>query len=100
MSFIQGSTIPSNSKVVIHWSGKFKSRKNAGMAYVALGRSEELKDIYIKGEVDPKGIHASPEALEETKRIEFLIISNVNNKGNTSAILADSTHISLNMPDL
>ena len=70
MSFIQGSTIPSNSKVVIHWSGKFKSRKNAGMAYVALGRSEELKDIYIKGTVDPKGIHASPEALEETKRIE------------------------------
>ena len=35
------------------------------MAYVALGRSEELKDIYIKGKVDPEGIHASPEALAE-----------------------------------
>ena len=40
------------------------------MAYVAMGRSEELKDIYIKGKVDPKGIHASPEALAETKRLQ------------------------------
>ena len=42
------------------------------MAYVALGRSEELKDIYIKGKVDPKGIHASPEALAETIRLQYI----------------------------
>ena len=42
------------------------------MAYVALGRSEELKDIYIKGKVDPADIHASPEALGETIRLQSL----------------------------
>ena len=42
------------------------------MAYVALGRCEELKDIYIKGKVDPEGIHASPEALEETERLQSI----------------------------
>ena len=40
------------------------------MAYVSLGRTELLKDIYIKGKVDPKGIHASPKALEETWRLQ------------------------------
>ena len=64
--------MPANSKVVVHWSEAFKSKKNAGMAYVSLGRSEELKDIYIKGKVDPSGIHASPEALEETKRLQAI----------------------------
>ena len=68
----QGTKVPANSKVVIHWSDQFKSKKNAGMAYVALGRSEELKDIYIKGKVDPAGIHASPEVLEETFRHQDL----------------------------
>ena len=38
------------------------------MAYVSLGRSEQLKDIFIKGEIDPEGIQASPLALEETIR--------------------------------
>ena len=66
----QGSTIPSNAKVVVHWSNQFKKRQNAGMAYVSLGRSERLKDIYIKGKVDPQGILASCEALEETERLE------------------------------
>lgn len=42
------------------------------MAYVALGRSTCLKDIYIKGKVDPSGIHASPEALEETERLQSI----------------------------
>ena len=40
------------------------------MAYVSLGRSEQLKDIYIKGKIDPAGIHASPIALEATKRLQ------------------------------
>ena len=50
------------------------------MAYVALGRSEELKDIYIKGKVDPAGIHASPEALEETIRLQALFDQRVSIK--------------------
>ena len=62
--------MPANSKVVIHWSREFKWQKNAGMGYVSLGRSEQLKDIYIKGKVDPLGIHANPDALEETKRLQ------------------------------
>ena len=62
--------MPANSKVVIHWSREFKWQKNAGMGYVSLGRSEQLKDIYIKGKVDPLGIQANPDALEETKRLE------------------------------
>ena len=40
------------------------------MAYVCLGRTQQLKDIYIKGEFDPKGIHANPKALEESKRLQ------------------------------
>ena len=70
--FLQGSTIPSNSKVVVHWSKAFESKKNAGMAYVSLGRTEELKDIFIKGKVDVKGIHASTDALEETRRLQTI----------------------------
>ena len=40
------------------------------MAYVCLGRSEELKDIYISGKFDAKGIHCSPKALAETKKLQ------------------------------
>ena len=47
------------------------------MAYVCLGRCQEKKDIYIKGKVDPEGIHASPEALEETKRLDKIFDENV-----------------------
>lgn len=64
--------MPANSKVVIHWSKEFKKKTNAGMAYVCLGRTEQLKDIYIRGKVDPAGIHASPEALEESKRLQTI----------------------------
>ena len=74
---MQGSTIPANSKVVVHWSNEFKRRTNAGMAYVSLGRSTRLKDIYIKGKVDPQGIHASPEALEETERLQSIFDQNI-----------------------
>ena len=57
---------------MVHWSKEYKSKKNAGMAYVALGRSEELKDIYVKGKVSSDGIHASPVALEETDRLQSI----------------------------
>ena len=48
------------------------------MAYVSLGRSERLADIYISGKVDPKGILASPAALEETNRLESIYDKKVN----------------------
>ena len=50
----------------------------AGLAYVTLGRSEELKDIYIKGTLLREGIHASPDALEETNRLQSIFDEKVN----------------------
>ena len=47
------------------------------MAYVALSRSEELNDVYIKGILDRDGIHASPEALEECYRLQNIFDQNM-----------------------
>ena len=66
----QGQTIQEGAKTVIHWSKRFKDFNNAGMAFVCLGRSKRLQDIYIQGDVDPAGIHASPEALAENERLD------------------------------
>ena len=44
---------------------------------MCLGRSRQLEDIYIKGKIDKEGIHASPEALEETKRLQAIFDENV-----------------------
>ena len=74
---MQGSTVPADLKVVIHWHPKFAHPNLAGVAYVCLGRCEELKDIYIKGKLDKEGIHASPEALEETNRLQNIFDQNV-----------------------
>lgn len=57
---------------MIHWHSKFKSKSNAGIAYVTLGRSRELNDIFIKGDLEREGIHASPEALKETYRLQSI----------------------------
>ena len=54
------------SKLVIHWNNRFTS----GMAYVMLGRSQCLEDIYIQGNFDTTRIHCSQEALEESRRLE------------------------------
>ena len=40
---MQGQTIKKNSVLVLHWS----VRMQTGMAYVMLGRSERLQDIFI-----------------------------------------------------
>lgn len=40
------------------------------MAYFSPSRCKEIKDIYINGKVEAEGIHASPEALEETERLQ------------------------------
>ena len=37
---------------------------------MCLGRTQEFKDIFIKGTLEREGIHASPEALEETLRLQ------------------------------
>ena len=62
---------------MIHWHTKFKAKSNAGIAYVTLGRSRELKDIFIKGKLEKEGIHASPEALDETHRLQLLFDNKV-----------------------
>ena len=67
---IQGTTVKSGSKVLIHWSSRFKNHSNAGIGYVCLGRSERLSDVYIKGQFDSAGIHCSSDALAETERLE------------------------------
>ena len=53
------------SKVNIHWTNF-----QYGMAYVMLGRTERLEDIFISGELDVSQIKADPKALEESKRLE------------------------------
>ena len=40
------------------------------MAYVTLGRTELLKDIFIMGRVEPKGIYSNPKAIEEFFRLK------------------------------
>ena len=40
------------------------------MAYVMLGRCENLKDIFIAGDFRKEGIHVDDDALEESKALE------------------------------
>ena len=56
----------SGCEVNIHWPNV----KKDGLIYVMLGRSERLEDIYISGELDVSKIACSPEALQESKRLE------------------------------
>ena len=63
--------------MVIHWHKRFSDKKNAGMAFVCLSRCQKRNDIHLKGKVDPAGIHASPEELEETKRLDKIFDDNV-----------------------
>ena len=41
-----------------------------GMAYVMLGRSSRLQDLFIAGELDVNEIKCDPNALEESNRLE------------------------------
>ena len=67
---MQGRTVKSGSKLIIHWSNRFKEHRCRGMAYVCLGRCEKLEDIYIRGEFDPAGIRCCQDALKESQRLE------------------------------
>jgi hypothetical protein len=57
---MQGQTVKAGSKVVIHWHKKF----TCGMAYVMLGRSERLQDIFIDGDFKEEKIKCNPKAME------------------------------------
>jgi hypothetical protein len=60
---MQGQTVKAGSKVVIHWNARFTN----GMAYVMLGRTEQLEDIFIAGNYDEKKIKCSPAAKLASK---------------------------------
>jgi hypothetical protein len=77
---MQGQTVKAGSKVVIHWNARFTN----GMAYVMLGRSERLEDIFIAGNYDEKKIKCSPAAKLAS---EDLFQRALNNPAN-----ADSWH--------
>ena len=62
---MQGMTVKTGSKLVVHFSKKFQD----GMAYVMLSRCEKLQDMYISGDFSPNKIKCNPAALEESKRI-------------------------------
>ena len=55
----------------------FKNPTNAGLAYVALSRAQEMKDVYIKGDLEQAGIHASPDALAETDWLQAIFDQNL-----------------------
>ena len=69
---MQGQTVKAGTKVIIHWVKAMKR----GMAYVMLGRSQRLEDIYIAGELDPSQIKCDQEALKESERLEEIFNNN------------------------
>ena len=48
-----------------------------GMAYVMLGRSSRLQDIFIAGELDVNEIKCDPNALEESNRLDEMFDQSV-----------------------
>ena len=48
-----------------------------GMAYVMLGRSSRLQDLFIAGELDVNEIKCDPNALVESNRLEDLFDQSV-----------------------
>ena len=48
-----------------------------GMAYVMLGRSSRLQDIFIAGELDVSEIKCDPNALEESNRLDEMFDQSV-----------------------
>ena len=62
---------------MIQWHKMFKNPTNAGLAYVALSRAQEMKDVYIKGDLERAGIHASPDALAESDRLQAIFDQNL-----------------------
>ena len=63
---MQGQTFIEGTQVVIHWSNLFKP----GMAYVALGRCESLKDVFITEKFNAKKITCDSNALEMSHELD------------------------------
>ena len=63
---MQGQTCKSGCKLIIHCP---KRKMEKGMAYVMLGRNENLKDIYISGDLTKDAINVSQRALDESKKL-------------------------------
>ena len=64
---MQGQTVKAGNKVVIHWHKHMQREK--GMAYVMLGRTQKIEDIYISGTLNFEGISCSDAALKESRRL-------------------------------
>ena len=62
---LQGSTVKSGSQLVVHWHKNMP----AGMAYVMLGRTELLSDMYIAGDFNVDQIKCDQSALAESNRL-------------------------------
>ena len=62
---MQGQTVMAGAIVIIHWN----KRMTDGMAYVMLGRSERIDDVFIAGDFDINGIKCSKLALDESNRL-------------------------------
>ena len=63
---MQGQTVKKGTNLVIHWH----KRLPAGMAYVMMGRVEDVKNLYITGAFDEKKIRCDKKALQEALRLE------------------------------
>jgi hypothetical protein len=63
---VQGQTFKSGSPVIINWS----KRLTQGMAYVMLGRCENLADLFIAGKFSTKQIRCSDDAMKMSKVLE------------------------------
>ena len=68
---MQGQTIKKGTNLVIHWNKKLP----AAMAYVMMGRIEDVENLYITGTFNEKKIRCEKKALEEALRIERISFS-------------------------
>ena len=59
------------SNLVIHWHKKLPE----SMAYVMMGRVQELENLYIAGKFDQKKIRCAKKALDEAIRLEKISLS-------------------------
>ena len=80
---MQGQTLKSGCKVVIHWTKKMQ--REEGMGYVMLGRSERIDDIFIVSEYEIDEIKCSLKALGESNRI----LKDFNDKEEKEALISD-----------
>ena len=85
---MQGQTVIAGCKVVIHWHRDMKQQK--GMAYVMLGRTQRIDDIYISGHFDFKGLGCCSSALKESQRLSQVHL----NRNDSNAISKDFFTIS------